>query len=91
MRLGAARGTTGTLARASEITGRLLLVWGNADPHIPASGRRKIHQALEEAGPRYEFRLYDAEHTFMRDEGPRHDAAASDQAFAAMLMLFSAL
>ncbi|RYE94182.1 MAG: dienelactone hydrolase family protein [Myxococcales bacterium] len=90
-RLGAARGTADTLARLGEIKGRLLLVWGAADPHIPADGRRVIHHALEDAGVRYEFRLFDAEHTFARDEGARYDAAAADQAFAAALSLFSEL
>ena len=33
-------------------------------------------------------RLYDAEHTFMRDEGARHDPRATDRAFADMLELF---
>ena len=32
---------------------------------------------------------YDAEHTFMRDEGARWEPAAADQAFREMLELFS--
>lgn len=90
-RLGAARGTADTLARVGEIKGRLLLVWGASDPHIPADGRRAIHHALEDAGVRYEFRMFDAEHAFARDEGPRYDAAATDQAFEAMRALFDGL
>lgn len=87
--LGAAQGTVGTLARVGEIRGELLLVWGRQDPHIPEAGRRKIHTALEAAGTRYETRLYDAEHAFARDEGPRYDALAADQSFAAMVALFA--
>lgn len=86
--LGAAKGTAGTLERAAEIRGELLLVWGANDPHIPAAGRAKIHRALEDASVRYETRLFDAEHAFARDEGPRWDPEASDRAIAAALELF---
>lgn len=89
--IGSARGSADTLARVASIPGRLLLVWGANDPHIPVAGRRAIHHALEEAGVRYEFRMFDAEHAFVRDEGPRHDPAAADHAFDAMLSLFSGL
>jgi carboxymethylenebutenolidase len=86
--LGAAKGTAGTLDRAGEIQGSLLLVWGTRDPHIPDEGRRKIHAALAQAGARFEVRLFDAEHTFMRDQGARWDPEASDAAFAQMIDLF---
>lgn len=87
--LGAAQGTADTLARAPQIRGELLLLWGAADPHIPADGRRRIHRALDDAGVRFEFRLYDAEHAFLRDEGPRFDPAAADLAFEAAASLFA--
>lgn len=77
-----------SLERARDIKGDLLLVWGRNDPHIPAEGRAKIHRALDDANVRFEARLYDAEHAFMRDEGPRHDPAATDSAVAAMVALF---
>jgi carboxymethylenebutenolidase len=86
--LGAGQGTVATLARASEITGAVLLIWGTADPHIPAAGRDAVHAALERAGTRFERRLYDAEHTFMRDEGARHDPEAADLAFGEMVAHF---
>jgi carboxymethylenebutenolidase len=86
--LGADRGVD-TLARAGEIQGEVLLVWGSRDPHIPAPGRAAIHQALGSAGVRHEFRMYDAEHAFMRDVGPRFDPEATDRAFAAMIDLFA--
>lgn len=85
--LGASR-DAGSLERAHEIRGELLLVWGRNDPHIPADGRARIHRRLDEAGVRFEARLYDAEHTFMRDEGARYDAEAADRAFGAVLELF---
>jgi carboxymethylenebutenolidase len=78
----------GTLARASEIRGEMLLVFGSEDPHVPEEGREKIAAALREAGASFELKLYAAEHAFMRDEGPRYDPEAADAAFADMLKLF---
>lgn len=81
-------GAVDSLARAGEIGGELLLVWGRNDPHIPKEGRAKIHAALDAASVRWESRLYEAEHAFARDVGPRFDPAATDDAFAAALALF---
>jgi carboxymethylenebutenolidase len=78
----------GSLARAGEIRGRLLMVFGSEDPHVPAEGRTKIDQALRAAGVNYQIKHYPAEHAFMRDEGPRFDPEATDQAFADMIALF---
>lgn len=86
--LGTAKGTAGTLERAPEIRGELLLVWGANDPYIPADGRARIHRALEDSAVRYETRVFDTEHAFARDEGPRWDAEAADAAFAAAVALF---
>jgi carboxymethylenebutenolidase len=77
-----------SLARAGEIQGKLLMVFGTLDPHIPEEGRSVIDEALKAAGLDYEIQLYAAEHTFMRDEGARHDPEATDQAFGAMIGLF---
>jgi carboxymethylenebutenolidase len=87
--VGGAHGTATSLAGAAAITGPLLFVWGTRDPHIPKEGRAAIHRALEDAGADYHVRLYDAEHTFMRDEGARHDPVATDRAFRDMLELFA--
>jgi len=78
----------GTLARFGEIRGRLLLVFGTEDPHVPAEGRALIDQKLKEAKVNYSVKLYPCEHAFMRDEGPRFDPEATDQAFADMIALF---
>lgn len=78
-----------TLSRARELHAPLLLVWGTRDPHIPAEGRAKIHAALDAAGARYQIASFDAEHAFMRDEGPRYDPVATDAAFEAMLAFFA--
>jgi carboxymethylenebutenolidase len=86
-KLGADR-DAGSLARAGEIQGKLLMVFGAQDPHVPAEGRDKIDRSLREAGVDYSIKLYPAEHAFMRDEGPRYDPEATDQAFADVIALF---
>jgi len=78
----------GTLARAGEIRGDLLLVFGDDDPHVPADARATIAAALTRAGTRHTTRLYPAAHAFMRDEGPRWDPEATDQAWQEMITLF---
>ena len=75
----------GSLARASEIRGELLLVFGTGDPHTPEAGRTVIKRGLEEAGVNLRWREYDAEHAFGRDVGPRYDPEATDAAFAETL------
>ncbi len=78
----------GSLQRAKEIRGELLMVFGTEDPHVPSEGRAAIDRKLREAGVNYSIQLYPCEHAFMRDEGPRFDPEATDQAFAAMIALF---
>ena len=79
---------SGSLERASEIRGELLMVFGSLDPHVPEEGRAKIEHALEKAGVNFAFKLYPAEHAFMRDEGARYDPEATDEAFSEMVKLF---
>jgi carboxymethylenebutenolidase len=78
----------GSLERAREIRGELLLVWGELDTHIPQDGRAKIGESLRAAGVNFSQSLYGAEHAFMRDEGPRYDPEATDDAFGEMISLF---
>jgi len=78
----------GSIGRAGEISGELLLVWGENDPHIPADGREKIEPALTDAGVNFSRRSYPAEHAFMRDIGPRFDPEATDLAFGEMVSLY---
>jgi carboxymethylenebutenolidase len=77
-----------SLERAAEIRGELLMVFGTLDPHVPEDGRAKIEHALRTAGVNYSFKLYAAEHAFMRDEGARYDPQATDEAFGEMIALF---
>jgi carboxymethylenebutenolidase len=72
----------GSLARAGEIGGELLMIFGAQDPHTPEEGRDVIRQGLETAGVRFQWSVYDAEHAFGRDLGPRYDPEATDRAFA---------
>jgi len=78
----------GSLARAKEIRGQLLMVFGATDPHVPSEGRDIIDRALLQSHINYQTRLYPAEHAFMRDEGPRFDPESTDLAFAEMIQLF---
>ena len=78
----------GSLARAGEIRGELLMIFGAQDPHVPDAGRETIDRVLKKSRVRYKTLLYPAEHAFTRDEGPRFDPEATDQAFAEMIGLF---
>jgi carboxymethylenebutenolidase len=78
----------GSLARAGEIDGELLMIFGTRDPHTPESGRETIRRRFEEAGTSLSWREYDAEHAFGRDVGDRYDPEATDRAFADTVALF---
>jgi carboxymethylenebutenolidase len=72
----------GSLARAAEITGRLMIVFGAQDPHVPPAARLRVLSALYAAGhDDLELHVYaSGEHAFMRDVGARHDPALTDLA-----------
>jgi carboxymethylenebutenolidase len=78
----------GSLARAGEIGGELLMVFGTRDPHTPEDGRDVIHRGLQDAGTNFTWSLYDAEHAFGRDVGDRYDPEATDRALAETVDLF---
>ncbi len=63
-----------SLARAREICGELMLVFGRQDPHVPAEGRSMIYQALTSAGVNFTWHEVNAAHAFLRDEGLRFDS-----------------
>ncbi len=85
--LGAGR-SDDTLARLSELRAELLFVWGRQDPHVPLAGRAAIRARLEEVGASYEWHEFNAQHAFLRDEGPRYDPALFLQSIALTLGLF---
>jgi len=72
----------GSLARAADITGGLMIVFGSRDPHVPAGARLQILSALYAAGlDDLELHVYTGgEHAFMRDVGARHDPELTDLA-----------
>jgi carboxymethylenebutenolidase len=80
-----------SLARASEISATLMLVFGRADPHVPFDGRQAIRARLEAAGTRYSWHELEAAHAFMRDEGPRYDPALAYLCQGLMIALFAGL
>jgi carboxymethylenebutenolidase len=79
---------TGTLQRAGDVGGELLMVFGARDPHTPDAGLETIKSALDASGARFDWRIFDAEHAFGRDVGARWDPAATDEAFALTVELF---
>ena len=81
----------GTLQRSGEIEGELLMIFGARDPHTPPDGLDHIHGELQRSGANFTWHVYDAEHAFGRDVGPRHDAEATDKAFAETVALFRRL
>ena len=72
----------GSLAGADAVAGRLMIVFGSQDPHVPADARVQIVSALYAAGlDDLELHVYrGGEHAFMRDVGARHDPVLTDLA-----------
>src|SRR5258708_12555032 len=54
----------GSLARAREIRGELLMIFGTKDPHVPDAGRETIDRTLKKSGVRYNAFLYPPAHPF---------------------------
>jgi carboxymethylenebutenolidase len=77
-----------SLARASEIKGELLHIWGRQDPHVPLEGRRRILARLDEVGANYQWIEVNGAHAFMRDEGYRYDPELEHPLKAMMLSVF---
>lgn len=77
-----------SLARMTDLRAETLFVFGRDDPHVPFAGRQTIRARLEDVGARYEWHEVNAAHAFLRDEGPRYDAALFAQATAWMFALF---
>lgn len=48
------------------------MLWGRQDPHIPDTARATIYTALLDAGASFTWHEFNAQHAFMRDEGPRY-------------------
>jgi carboxymethylenebutenolidase len=83
------KGVADTIKRVSEIKGEILMVFGTLDPHIPDSDRQTLIKALENASIPHQVFLYEAEHTFMRDDGYRYDSAATTSAWSEIVAFFA--
>ncbi len=77
-----------TLARMSEIHGEMLMIWGKQDPHIPQEGRELIYRSMVNAGVNFSWHEFNAEHAFIRDEGPRYNAVLGSICLDLTLELF---
>ena len=78
----------GSLERAAEIGGELLIIFGTRDPLIPAEGRATIEAVLTQAQVNYTAQLFPADHGFIRDDRAAYDPECADQALAAAVALF---
>jgi carboxymethylenebutenolidase len=80
----------GSLSRAADIRGQLMIIFGSRDPHVPAAARVQIVSALYEAGlDDLELHVYaGGEHAFMRDVGPRYDPELTDRGLAEAVSFF---
>ena len=76
-----------SLARAGEIRGELLHIWGRQDPHVPLDGRNCIKARLEEANVNFQWIEVNGAHAFMRDEGYRYDPALAYRCYGWMFEL----
>lgn len=82
---------TGSLQQSGEIDGELLMIFGGRDPHTPVEGLEKIHETLQDSGVSFDWHIYDAEHAFGRDVGPRWNPQATDEAMAETVAFFKRL
>ncbi|KAI9708824.1 MAG: hypothetical protein M1820_003779 [Bogoriella megaspora] len=81
-----------SLARAKDIKGELVMIFGKRDTHVPPAGRDLIRKTLHDAGVTFNF--YEAawaQHAFIRDElsKGRYDPALAGICFEMLLELFN--
>ncbi|NEP83620.1 MAG: dienelactone hydrolase family protein, partial [Okeania sp. SIO3B3] len=62
---------------------------GHQDRHTPEGDRQTVAQALEQGSIAHQIFLYEAEHTFMRDDGYRYDSAATTSAWSQIIPFFN--
>jgi carboxymethylenebutenolidase len=77
-----------SLDRVGEIKGELLMIYGRQDPHVPREGRAIVYNALSDAGLHFQWHEFNAQHAFIRDEGPRYDAASAQICYGMAIELF---
>ncbi len=74
--------------RAGDIKGELMHIWGRQDPHIPVEGRTLLKARLEDVEAQYTWHEFNAQHAFMRDEGPRYDPQLASLCYGLVFDLF---
>jgi carboxymethylenebutenolidase len=77
-----------SLARATDIRGEILMIWGRQDPHIPLEGRMAVLNRLNEVGAFFTWHEVNGAHAFLRDEGVRYDPELARQCMTLALDLF---
>ncbi|KAF2805185.1 alpha/beta-hydrolase [Mytilinidion resinicola] len=80
-----------SLARAKDVKGELVMIFGKLDNHVPPAGRDLIRKTLHDAGVTFSF--YEAawaQHAFIRDElsKGRYDPPIAGICFAMLTELF---
>jgi len=77
-----------TLDRMKEIRAEMLMIWGRQDPHVPREGRALVYNAMTDANLHFTWAEFNAQHAFLRDEGPRYDPELALKCYALALDLF---
>ncbi|KAF5860938.1 C-24(28) sterol reductase [Aspergillus alliaceus] len=80
-----------SLARAGDIKGELIMIFGKNDNHVPPEGRDLIRKTLHDKGVLFSFyEVAWAQHAFIRDElsKGRYDPAITKVCFEMLLELF---
>jgi carboxymethylenebutenolidase len=77
-----------SLDRMREIKGEMLMIWGRQDPHVPQEGRALVYNAMTDADVLFTWHEFNAAHAFLRDEGPRYDAALAHLCMGMAATLF---
>ena len=74
-----------TLERLNQIQAAVFTVFGSLDPHVPPDALQQVLADFQASGVNHSTRLFEADHTFMRDDGPRWDPQAADEAWSAAM------
>lgn len=83
-------GAPSTVGRTSNITGKVLCLFGEKDPLIPASEIEAIRAELQKNKVRNEIVVYPgADHGFFCDQRGTYDKKAADDAWAKVKKLFA--
>jgi carboxymethylenebutenolidase len=82
-------GQPSTVGRTGKISGKLLALFGGKDAFIPMDQVEAIRDALAKARTRHEVVVYpDADHGFFCDQRPSYQAAAAQDAWEKVKVLF---